>query len=101
MTYRRLDHLVETSAATIAARLGSFGEVVALDGEGDSLLIAFLAVARAGGIAAPLSAAWTPEERVRALKSLRPKLVLNSSDVGDVTMLPPPLPFPSPEHRFY
>ena len=73
LTYGELAARVHAVARGLRARTGGARRPVALLlADGPEFLVAFLGAVQAGGIAAPLSPAWSAAERERALDLCRP-----------------------------
>jgi D-alanine--poly(phosphoribitol) ligase subunit 1 len=87
-TYAELAGRVRAVANTISGYCGP-GQVVAIDVSGPAAgLVAFLAVARAGCTALPLSAESPPPHRALMLEDARPALVVTEEEDGGCVVRP-------------
>jgi long-chain acyl-CoA synthetase len=95
VTYGELGQRIEATAGQVTRACGDArGRAVALLIEDPvELLAAFLGVVHAGGVAAPLSAEWTPDQRQRAVEACGATLVIAKpvrlGPVGDDTAVRP------------
>lgn len=118
-TWSALDTEIRALATAVAGALAASGAPLPFDGRqplvrqprvaldlGDplALLIAFLAVARAGAVALVLDPAWTPQRKQAVRAATSPALVLDADALGALATgrVTASLPAdPAPEHLFY
>ncbi|HSR23819.1 MAG TPA: amino acid adenylation domain-containing protein, partial [Candidatus Eisenbacteria bacterium] len=101
MAYGELARKVERVAAGLRARgVGPETVVACALGRRPELVVALLAVLRAGGVHLPVDPDWPPERRAAVLADASPRLVISSDrDLPDAD--PAPAPWPHPDSLAY